>query len=595
MGETGELALSGLSGWIEGPGIFRRGNFSYLTYTGNHVISKGYRVGYSYAENLNGLSDFIMPDDNVTVIDTDDDHYGLGHSSNTVGPDLDSLYTAYHSLVGNGPARRYNVDRYFASGGLLAANGVTHRPVAMPDRADGYGYAEQLTADGGVYSVGRCNGYFTAEYNFVPHENQELAFGDGYRILFEEGKMRLINGKKAKAELLGEAEVSLPEGKLACVRVENGDGAGYVYVNGMRKISYRAQKTSGAVGYALREGVGFTAFSNEVFGTSDFEAFKNFPVRFPATSYLKGEMRGFRIAAAKQKAGGVRVGEKESVKRIGDSYALSLAKDDWVKYAVDVEKEENYLLAAEVSRASAGAELLITVGGETLKATLPQAPASEEGETVRVALGSVRVPAGVHAMKVQVTGGKADFVWFEAIRQEGGEVSLASFRAFGSAKTEDGALVVKNVGDTAGAAIFTQSALCDFEAEVTFQAKVEVGTDIGIMLRASHYSSFDPKRQPAQAWRGYYLQLGSSLLSLRKYDYGNCGALDSERLNGITFAGDAHTLVLRAEGNTFRAVLDGKVTLTAADANAFFGGGLGVYAGNGEIKILSLKYKKLSE
>ena len=134
IGETQDLGNANLRHWIEGPGIFRRGDYRYLTYTGNHVISEGYRVAYSYAPDGSGFSDFIQPLDNVTLIDTSPEHYGLGHSSNFNGPDLDSVYTAYHSLVGSGPARRYNLDRYFASGSILAANGVTHRPVAVPSR-----------------------------------------------------------------------------------------------------------------------------------------------------------------------------------------------------------------------------------------------------------------------------------------------------------------------------------------------------------------------------------------------------------------------------------------------------------------------------
>ncbi|MFQ7078008.1 MAG: family 43 glycosylhydrolase [Christensenellaceae bacterium] len=85
LGKTGVLGDANLRHWIEGPGIFRRGDYSYLTYTGNHVISKGYRVAYSYAENLTDLSGFIQSVENVTLINTNDEHYGLGHSSNVVG------------------------------------------------------------------------------------------------------------------------------------------------------------------------------------------------------------------------------------------------------------------------------------------------------------------------------------------------------------------------------------------------------------------------------------------------------------------------------------------------------------------------------
>ena len=85
----------------------------------------------------------------------------------------------------------------------------------------------------------------------------------------------------------------------------------YVYLNGMRIISYAAEASAGAVGYKTQTGVEYTAFTNDVFGTSDFEAVKNFPTKFPATAYLKGENRGFSIAGAERESGGLRVGEKQ--------------------------------------------------------------------------------------------------------------------------------------------------------------------------------------------------------------------------------------------------------------------------------------------
>lgn len=581
IGKTGNLNESNLSGWIEGPGVFRRGNFSYLTFTGNHVLSKGYRVGYSYAENLMTLSSFIQPTDNVTIIDTDEGHYGLGHSSNTVGPDLDSLYTAYHNLVGRGPARRYNVDRYFASGSVLTANGVTHRPVAMPKAADFSGYAEELEQIGGIYQIGESEGYFTAEFNFVPTSGQALVFGDS-RIFFENGVMRLVSGNKT----MGEAQFSLPDGKLACVRVENGNGEGYVYVNGMRKITYEAQKTTGSVGYIKKEGVGFTALSNDVFGTSDFEAFKNFPTKFPATSYLKGENRGFSIKNAKQKSGGVRVGEKESTVRVGDAYAVMLFQGDWVKYAADIPHDGNYSIAAEFSKASAGAQIKVTIDGKSCTETIP----ITEEDTFRVYLGDIQVEKGVRAMKVEVVSGTAQVVLFEVNEStEEDSVSLNGYKVLNgnTVETENGL----TVSGPNGVIVFNNTNTVDFEAEITFSCTAAIDTNFGFMLRSSHYSYYN--FQPVQSWRGYYLQLGMSLISLKRYDYGEAGTLAVERAGKVNLAnGESHTAVIRAKGHRLSIELDHTVKLSAEDSCAFFAGKLGVFVGSGEITIHTIKYTK---
>lgn len=588
IGATRTLGDASLNGWIEGPGIFRRGGFTYLTYTGNHVLSRGYRVGYSYAEDPADLSSFLQPEDNVTLMDTDEDHYGLGHSSNMNGPDLDSVYTAYHSLVGRGPARRYNLDRYLACGSVLTANGVTHRPVAVPSAPTAGGYAEKLIRRDG-YVLGSTGDFFTAEYNFIPGEGQSLFFGRTedaeYRIEVGGGKIALKKRAKGKETLLGERDVYAAAGKLACVRLENGGGKGYVYLNGMRVISYEAAEAKGELGYTSDAGVGYTAFTDDVFGTSDFEAFKNFPTKFPATSYLKGEMRGFSIAKAKRVKGGVRVGEKESTVRVGDAYAVSLGKNDWVKYAVDVPSDGRYAISAELTRASAGAKIRVTVGEDSFTAEVPALGA----DTVRVYLGTLAAERGVGTMKVEVLSGSAQFLLFDVVESDlGKETAYGEYDRVNGTISQDGEDIT--VSGTGSVLLWRNTNAVNFEATISFSCSVDIDTDFGLMFRASHYSHFS--EQPSQSWRGYYLQLGSSLASLRRYDYGDEGALTFARLGTVDLAhGARHTAVICADGHRFTATIDGTLTLTTEDDCAFFGGRVGVYVNRGELTIHSFAFK----
>lgn len=592
LGQTGELGAANLNHWIEGPSIFRRGSFSYLTYTGNHVISSGYRVAYSYAEDLTDLSSFIQPTDNVTLIDTDEEHRGLGHSSNFNGPDLDSVYTAYHNLVGRGPARRYNLDRYFASGSILTANGATHRPVAVPDMPDKGGYAEALTARGGVYELGETQDYFTAEFNFVPASGQELFFGSAsgrkYIIRVGDGKISLVCSENGTQEQLGEQSVTIAEGKLATVRVENGDGVGYIYLNGMRVIEYAAEKAAGALGYTQKEGVGYTAYTNDVFGTSDFEAFKNFPTKFPAVTYLKGESRGFSIKNAQQKAGGVRVGEPESTVKVGDANAVVLEKGDWVKYAVDIPQDGAYAISAEVSAASAGATLRITIGDASVETEIPAAVSG--AETFRIPLGTLQLSAGVGSMKAEVVSGHAEILLFESAQVSGAQqAELSDYRLQnGRAELSGDALTV--YGER-GTIAWENTDAVNFEATLTFSCEMSVLTNVGFMIRSQHYS-YHPD-QPAESWRGYYLQLGGSIVALHRYDYGNTGTLATSRIGTVDLGSGIHTLKIRAQGYTITVTIDDSISLTAQDSCAFLYGSLGVYAGNGDLTIHSLTYKEL--
>lgn len=593
IGKTQDLENANLHHWIEGPGIFRRGDYSYLTYTGNHVISKGYRVAYSYAPSSAEPFAFIQPKDNVTVIDTADEHYGLGHSSNVIGPDLDSVYTAYHSLVGRGPARRYNLDRYLMSGGLLTANGVTHRAVAVPSRphAEARSGAELTPAANG-FMLGKTEDYFTVEYNFTPREGQKLYFGKsesgGYSVRLTADGIALYN--EADGKPIAQKKVSYPKDRLNTVRVENGDGTGYVYLNGMRVIEYKAAAMSGYAGYAQSGGVEYTAFSNDVFGSSDFEAFKNFPTKFPATAYLKGENRGFSIRNAKRVSGGIRVGEKQSIRKIEseDVFAVCLGKNDWVKYGVDVPQNGTYSIAARVSTSSGGAKLKINIGNSELVCTVP-ATATDSGETVKVSLGRIALAGGLQAMRVEALSGSAEFVSFETYENAGDNaaVDFADFTLFGNATA--GETLTVNGGTPSGVALWGNAGVCDFEAEITFNCTADVSSDLGIMIRAEDYSYY--ASQPKQSWRGYYLKIGKQVLSLNRYDYGEA-LLAAQRIENGLSAG-THTLTVRAQSNNFRISLDGKEYIKVSDDCAFMSGQIGVYAGSGKMEIVRLNYKSI--
>lgn len=598
IGKAEVLGDANLRHWIEGPGIFRRGEYSYLTYTGNHVISKGYRVAYSYARNLKSLREFTQPADNVTIIDTHDEHYGLGHSSNVLGPDLDSVYTAYHSLVGRGPARRYNVDRYLTSGSLLTANGVTHRAVAVPAApyaqsvcGDALALHEDILAVSAENSPVISDGYFTAEYNFTPCDGQILYFGygngGGYEIRLTNNGITLQKDGKT----LGETKAKYPSDKLNTVRVENGDGIGYVYLNGMRVITYEATAAKGAVGYSKRDGVEYTAFTNDVFGTSDFEALKNFPTVFPATSYLKGENRGFSIANAKREKGGLRAGEKQSIEKVESEEvnAVVLGAGDWVKYAVDIASDDTYSLSARVA-ANCAAKIKITIGDSEITCDIPAVKA--ESDTVKISLGRIKVKAGVQTMRVQTVSGTAKIVSFEARDNAANpqRVALGDFKAEGGKITvTDTSVTAENSGDVPGAALWGNSGISDFEAKLKIVFDKANSSDVGIMLRASDYSYYNA--QPKQSWRGYYLKISDLMLTLSRYDYGDT-PLAAVRIDGGLSSGE-HSLSLLVKSNRIEVTLDGKYNISVKDDAAFMHGRLGVFAGSGNLKITALNYKTL--
>ncbi|MBO5715269.1 MAG: family 43 glycosylhydrolase [Clostridia bacterium] len=597
IGLTKNLGDANLRGWIEGPGIIRRGSYTYLTYTGNHVISNGYRIAYSYANNINGLSGFTQPYDNVTLIDTDPLHHGLGHSSNFYGPDLDSIYTAYHSLVGSGPSRRYNLERYLTNGGVMTANGVTNTLVLAPIRPSCEIYkGEELNEKDGIFTLGMTDSYFTSEYNFIPTEGQILYFSYGengfYSIYIGSNKITLQKEINGLSKIVAEASVKIPEGKLSTVRVESGDGVAYLHINGMRVATFENELGAGEIGYAKREGVECTAFTNDVFGTSDFEALKNFPTKFPATSYLKGENRGFSIKNAEIVQGGLRVGEKQSLVHVeeDDCYAVRLEKNDWIKYGVDISESSTYSISARITTESVGAKIRITIGDESFECTLPKKLESE-GETLKVHLGDIKLSKGASAMKVEVISGSAEFITFETYKNADApdRVSIEDFAVErGDVRIENGTLTVKGLQNHS-VALWGNEGVCNFTSTIKFTCALDNSSNLGIMIRAEDYSYYSS--QPTQSWRGYYLQIGQHLLSLSRFDYGE-EMLGAVRVNDTFFdSSKEHTLTITANSNKIEIVLDGKYILSVTDDCAFLSGLFGVFATSGEINLIDFSYE----
>ena len=111
-----------LGHWTEGSMIIKRNGTYYMTYTGNHVFSKGYRIHYAVSHD-SPLGPYSIPANNPLVISTKPDFYGLGHSSTVMGPDLDSYYLVYHNLTEDPRRARRTSDE--------------HRPACIQRRQDG--------------------------------------------------------------------------------------------------------------------------------------------------------------------------------------------------------------------------------------------------------------------------------------------------------------------------------------------------------------------------------------------------------------------------------------------------------------------------
>lgn len=584
-GIEGTLAGT-LNGWTEGPGMFRRGDVLYLTYTGNAVTSDSYRVGYSYQLGTDPTGQFIMPDNNILILETGPGNFrGLGHSSNVIGPDLDSWYTAYHNLISTaGPQRRYMTDKLVTNGGTVMVNGPTFWETAVPERPD---FETREAAD--QWRSGTASEkVFTAEFNFIP------AAGGTTRLIFsytgEKDYMEAVWDDATKTlevnqvsggnmtNLASETIDFLTADVLHTVRIEQGASRLLVYMDAMRKADLEQKGVAGQIGVEGDAEFSYIAFSNDAFGTSDFETVKILEGSFPAVHYLKGENRGFSIENAKVKADGIRQGEKESTvcDEWTGSYLLKLdTPGDWVKYAVQVNEDGYYAMSSRVATASKGSRFQIVVDDkEVYTYTVPASGLTDS--MVNLLIGHIPLTAGQHTLKLRLAEGTLEVasLTFEpsnptelTYENPMTEINEKGWNYIGNWKIIDGAHTAR-MGDTAFA-YAGDDRLTDFTLEVDV-AMTEEATiyDAGIMLRAKHHVS---SAAMDESFCGYYLSLRNDQVTLSRYNYG----AENLDLVGVDWLqGEYHRIKVVMKNNRIQVYIDDMDTpaMDYYDANAFLAG-----------------------
>ena len=124
--EAHELFGTSMGHWTEGPGVFKRAGRYYITMTGNHLLSRGYRIDYAISED-GPLGPWMVPRNKTILVNSDYENGSLGHSSSVIGPDLDSYWIFYHSYpvdrMEKRNGRNSRMDRMLFPGDELVVSG----------------------------------------------------------------------------------------------------------------------------------------------------------------------------------------------------------------------------------------------------------------------------------------------------------------------------------------------------------------------------------------------------------------------------------------------------------------------------------------
>lgn len=445
-----------MNGWTEGPTIIKRNSKYFMTYTGNHVWNKAYRVDYASSDSpLTGFSHNL--EQNPILINTEGTNVGLGHNSVVRGPDLDSEYMVYHSHAN--PGRYMNLDRIAWNGDKMVVLGPTTSEQPNPDLADFSerftessldknwqninggnwiiasdmpGWLQQTTIDN-TYSFKQLtkastSSDYTAEFNMKVIEqgtksNPQLGAVFSYKdennyglVVLSPKKNQLetflvVNGVEQSREA-----TDLPEGydytKLHQIRVEKSSSTFKIFVDGMQKQTREiAELKGGKIGYItsnLHAAFGYTAFSNKVNGSNIFDTYKPLPGKIEAVHYnTGGEGVGYHDTNKENTSGNYRRDAVDIKVNSEGGYNVSLNQSsEWLNYNVNIAEAATYNVDLRVSAASDDAQVKLVLDDSIDLTGVLNIPKTDEWKTFSIE--GVDLPKGQHTLKVVVENGSFD-------------------------------------------------------------------------------------------------------------------------------------------------------------------------------------------
>ena len=579
-----------LNHWTEGPGMIRRGEWNYLTFTGNHYLSTGYRIAWASRKG-DALGRYTQPKDHTLMINSvfKDPFTGLGHSANFYGPDLDSIYTSYHchapEQTGGGLVRWYNLDRLLTNGGWLYTTGPSDTAMPVPNQPDVRGDAQgdlrdfAQTAEGFTAEVNASN-RFTQECNFSLNGG-EMA----WRIGTCEGQPALIttDGKKISFTVGSKtiAKSSVPElgeaGRLHALRVECTGDILYVYIDTMRLLTVKEPAvTADTIGALKRDGVAysFMAHTAKALGDGDLTAVKAIPGRFAAVHAVNGAML-------------------ETVE--GPELEARAAYLGSAVYNVRIAQEGAYCFDLTLRAKDAGRQMTIALDDKLILAfTVPQAP--DKADWFTYTTEPVQLPAGDHILGIsgnltavlEVSAFAHETMetktWALDKNKRDGIITLGSFAA------KDGALSV-SMGKNSFALIGGQGCT-DYEMRVTFDMPKQGSGFSGFLMHATH-ASIHPD-QVAEACYGYGVAITNTGLTVRRMNYGHSMDATKIKIDGWKELAAA-TLTLRVQDNALSIFVDDAQEPVAVirDAAPFTHGMCGLFSTGKELRVTELSVKPL--
>lgn len=627
--------------WTEGPCVFKRNGIYYLIYTGNHVISKGYRV--DYATSTSGPVSGFVPQAarNPILINTEGQHVGLGHGSAFIGPDLDSYYFTYHNLAGDfgvGPYRRLNFDRIAWNGDKMLMLGPTtwaQQPMQQADMADyfdravigtewelrGNGswsvvnadYLSQSTSDGENYSKAlhamEATASYTAEFTLKEAENS----GGAYGILFDytddaNYTMVLLNSTTNQIELhtvvnntpgtvqKSTMPTSFKHAAWHGMRVERAGENYKIFIDGMLRFSVKGTAGGGRIGYVTKGSkahFGYIALSNQVNGSGVFDVYKPVPGNVEAVHYRTGGQGiGYYETTEGNTGRAIYRGDDVDIRTSPEGgFAITGTQPgEWYAYQVNVKSAGRYNLELRYASLAEGSQIRILQADSDLSGIVTLPSTGGTGNWSTVIVKNLLLAKGNQLIKLECVSGDFDFYNLKFVAAENGVTAITdTFQPSFSSHWNyiDGPWTINNgeaVISGYGKRTLGNTGWSDYTVEtaVTYTNNMNGG----LIFRVNNPALGGAGKDAALGtdfYQGYFVTLGAGSVVLGKQNY-NWKLLRTAP--GTYSLNTQYNLKVEVEGATIKVFVDDMVTpkIEYTDPDPFLHGKVGLRVHNSTIR-----------
>lgn len=613
-----------MHGWTEGPCVVKRNGVYYMIYTGNHVISKGYRIDLATSEE-SPVSGFI-PDNNQNpvILNAEGDHVGLGHGSIFRGPNLDEYFITYHNLAGDfgvGPFRNLNFDRVSFNDKRMLVHGPTNTDQQVPalpdftvyfDREDDITLWETDNEANWVFDAGALRfqdeasnkgvafasflpeADYIAECNVKEQNNNPLEAGlifnftdwNNYALATLNNASNTLkvvvveNGSETvneEAGLVGVEDYSI----WHSIRVEIHQQNVVVFVDDMEKISFDTGLETGKIGYYSESSqavFGFMGIGNQINGSTSFDAAKPIPGKFAAVQYTnEGPGSSFHVSNVSSNT--YRYDSAQLSENDLGGYSVDLQTGDWFKYKAMVEKNSAYTVGLTYLTSNSECVVRLTQNdaseGETFTLT------ATNHKTLLVPVGEITLNQGIQEIKVEVVSGELslyalEFIEFESVSERSDQFEK-NFSYHWKYKDGDWSLYKGAArGENTSKRFMGKDTWTNYS--VVADVKCLSGTNGGLVFRATNPALGGAGNDAAMGtdfFQGYYVMLGTNGVFLGKHNYDYTLL---EKGPGSYRNNEWYRLAVTVQGATIKVYVDDMETplIEYTDEDPFLSGKAGI-------------------